>query len=339
MLRSPALLSVWCVWALCLTAGWLRPASGWIANGPSGYIVSTDLLINGTVSVVQASSSGAAVDLLVSIQQLQAQLSSQQQYVLDVINNVEQQIGTLQTQVGTLQAQLTQAQLTLAPGFTAYFSPGSGTYTVPTSSSGTYPLYLRVRMTGAGGGGSAVWESDNYMGGGAGGETTFGALVAYGGYGGGASEFGCPGGAGGGAGLLYGFDGSYLAYSGNTGEGGQWENVGSGGVYVELSGGQGATSMFGFSASTSNYQGGAGAQFGGGGAGACASVRPNDGDVSTGGGGGSGGYIEAYVYNPSGAYSWAVGSGGASGTGPDYPVDCNGLGGAAGAIIVEAFWH
>jgi len=61
--------------------------AGWVASGPSGYLVSTNMLVNGSVSVVNSTSS-QPIDLLQSIVQIQ------------------QQLNTLSAQLNTLSAQL-----------------------------------------------------------------------------------------------------------------------------------------------------------------------------------------------------------------------------------------
>lgn len=84
-----------------------------IASSPLGYLVSEDLVVNGSVSIV--SSMSQTVNLYESIQQLQAQL------------------GVLQMTVATQQAQLAaQTQLLAIPPTIQIFVYGTGTYSTPT---------------------------------------------------------------------------------------------------------------------------------------------------------------------------------------------------------------
>ena len=77
------------------------------------------------------------------------------------------------------------------------------------------------------------------------------------------------------------------------------------------------------------------ANTGGGGSGAGnGGIAAND---FAGGGGGAGGYVDAWIANPSSTYSYAVGSGGSAGA-----AGTNGRAagaGAAGIIIVEEYYQ
>ncbi|MDR3570924.1 MAG: hypothetical protein P4L81_01855 [Candidatus Pacebacteria bacterium] len=86
-------------------------------------------------------------------------------------------------------------QVTLADGSQVYTSPGTYTFTVPSSYNS-----LTVQVWGAGGGGAGGYSSDLY--GQSGGTSAFGGVTAYGGAGGGGAVNATPGtfGAGGSAG-------------------------------------------------------------------------------------------------------------------------------------------
>lgn len=205
------------------------------------------------------------------------------------------------------------------------FTSSTGTYTLPT---GPAPIYIKVKMCGAGGGGSG--GSNNA--GSAGGNSTFGTtlLVANGGSGG-------PGNAG------------------NTGGAGGTASLGAAiGVAVtgQAGGGAGTTTA---SAAKYSGTGGSSALFGGGGPAKGQNNEPGvDGVTNTGGGGsggvgddsplaqagvggGAGGCVDAIINSPTTTYSYAVGAGGAGGA-TDGSTGAGGAG-AAGIIVVEEHYQ
>ena len=182
------------------------------------------------------------------------------------------------------------------------FTSGSGTYLTPANV-----LYLKIKMTGGGGGGGGSGSASGTSAG-DGGTTTFGSslLTATGGIKGARDS---AGGAGGSATINSPAIGTALSGgfgSGAMGLGGTAGIValagGAGGNNVLGGGGGGGNSSAAGVAGTVNTGGG------GGGAGCTGSALQ-----ITASGGGAGGYIEAIIPNPSSTYSYAVGSGGASG--------------------------
>lgn len=188
-------------------------------------------------------------------------------------------------------------------------------------------LYIRVRMTGAGGGGGASGTTGSPTAGGTGGNTTFGTtlLVANGGIGAthGTGAAGGFGGAGGTASLGSGPYGIAL-----TGAAGGSSNV--------TSGSQGQPGPCGAS---SHFMGGGG----GGGGGASGTSAPTNSGAggggaggptgsAAGGGGGAGGFVDATISDPSFTYSYAVGGGGSAGSAGG---GNGGSGGAGGSGLIE----
>lgn len=211
------------------------------------------------------------------------------------------------------------------------FTSGSGTYTVPTSPR--TPLYLRVRMVGAGGGGAGGGQA-NAGSGTTGSATTFGSsyLTASGGTGS-PWSLGSSSGAIGGIGTLAagvrgfaitGASGNSAGYSANTAT--QLHGVAGGNSFFGGAGGGGKQSSVGMDGIACTGGGGGGG--GGGSAG---------GNNSPGGGGGAGGYVEAIVPSPSATYSYAIGTGGTAGG-----AGTNGYAGGAGGtgcLIIDEFYQ
>ena len=206
---------------------------------------------------------------------------------------------------------------------TIVYASGSGTYTVPANAK-----YLYIKMVGGGGGGAG---GNNGGVGGNGGNTTFGSSFLT---------------AGGGT-------GGVTAANGLVGYGGT-ATIGAGATGISLTGGQGGAGT-GQGATTTGYQvasSGGNSAFGGGAGGqenqAGANGAANTGAggaggasggtiANVGGGGGAGGYIEAYITTSLAAsYSVAIGAGGTGGTAGTSAFA--GGTGAAGLIIVTAFF-
>lgn len=186
------------------------------------------------------------------------------------------------------------------------FSSGSGSYTAPAGV-----VYLKVKLVGGGGGGGTSGTSaSGVTAATAGAQTYFGAslLVANGVNGGGYGGTGSGAGGGGGVSINSPAYGTGIV----GGQGGAYSRNYS--VSIGVPGGAGGVSGFG--------QGGPGGTpdangvtpvantGGGGGGGGCNTATSN----FSGPGGGAGGYIEAIVPNPSGSYSYSVGTGGVGST-------------------------
>jgi hypothetical protein len=209
---------------------------------------------------------------------------------------------------------------------TVITATGAGTYTTPTVN-GELPLYIRVRMVGAGGG-----AGGNGTGGGngtAGGNTTFnaGAFTANGG----ANGVNNP------------TDGAFPA--GGTASGGS----------INLTGQDGGSALNGAAASSFGPEGGA-SFFAGAGQllihSSTAADAANAAKANTGSGGGcggtsaavvqanagaAGGYCEGIITSPAASYSYsngAKGTGGSAGTSGSA-----GGNGGDGIIIIEAYWQ
>ncbi len=197
------------------------------------------------------------------------------------------------------------------------FTSGSGTYTTPAGVN-----RIRVKMVGGGSGGGTSSGASS-----AGGTSTFGTSLLT-----------CNGGA------ACSPPGSYAAFGGSA-------TISAPAVGIAVVGGAGHyTNVTQASSGTAGGQGGDAPYFGGGGpsAGGVAGVV---GSANTGGGGGgggtsavvpngnggaSGGFIDAWIWNPSATYAYAVGAGsngGAAGTS-----GFAGGNGAAGVIEVEEFY-
>ena len=213
------------------------------------------------------------------------------------------------------------------------YNGASGTYTTP---SNPQPLYLRVRLVGAGGGGGGPSTGTAGMSGIAGGTAHFGPFTAGGGGGGLFSSNGNAGGAGGLVSVTA-YSGYYLAFNGEAGEGGSWFN--SQQASASITGGLGGSSQFG-GGGASAYGSTHGAGFGAGGAGGCAGEHSGVSFVESGAGGGAGGYVEAIIWNPAASYSWAAPLGGAGGTNTQLGVyACSGTAGGSAFIAVEAHYQ
>jgi hypothetical protein len=232
--------------------------------------------------------------------------------------------ATTQPSTDTTSAKVATQASTVALISAAFMQPtiylsGSGTYTPP---AGTY--LLRVRMVGGGGGGGGGAAAATPGGNAA--NTTFGTglLVAGGGIGG---QVNTPnGGSGGSASIGAGATGIALT--------GGWGNTSVGGSAG--TGGNGAASPFGGQGSgggSTNWGAGTAGianTGGGGGGGGSPAASPFGGT-----GGGAGGYVEAFILNPSGTYSYSVGVGGSAGV-----LGTGGSAGGAGGsgiIIIEAY--
>jgi hypothetical protein len=299
-----------------------------VANGPTGYIFSDSLLVNGSISVLQNAATGSMVDLLSQINKVDS----------DLLAQLAQVNSNLQAQINTLTSMLASGPLP-----TWFYTAGtSGTYTVPTNTLGQLPLYLHVRLVGAGGGGGGpsqdTADDNEYSSGGSGGSTVFGPYTGYGGAGGTPATYGTYGGAGGGVSIPSPrFDFNTFAWTGQSGQGGQWVDTAN--EDGDIQGGLGAVSYLGGQPSTSAWDSTNGPWFGGGGGGACASAQGNPDKVSSGGGGGAGGYVETFYYYPPATISWSVGAGGSAGADNAGGQFCSGLQGGSGAIWVTAYWH
>ncbi len=204
-------------------------------------------------------------------------------------------------------------------------SGGSGDATL-TFHAVRAPLYLKVKLVGAGGGGAGGGSGGGI--GGTGGTTTFGTtlLSAVGGTGGGAVTI-YSGGAGGTASLGTGPFG--IALTGGTGSGADEANLNYG------AGGSGASTPFG-------GQGGGGGEDSAGnaaavntGAGGGGGGSSNGASHNNGGGGGAGGFIDAMIASPLATYDYAVGAAGTAGTAG---AKAGGAGGS-GIIIVEEHYQ
>ncbi len=210
------------------------------------------------------------------------------------------------------------------------------TYTRPSSPA---PLYIKVTVVGAGGGGSGGGQVSGGEGsaGADGTATTFGSslLTANGGTGAPATSTGgsSPGGTATISAPAYG-----VAIQGSAGSSGASATTGTslppsgnGGASILGGAGTGASPHADFGTTTAN----AVANTGSGGAGGKSSGA--GGQTLVGGnGGGSGGFLEAVIPNPSSSYSYAIGTGGTGGV-----AGTNGTAGGNGAdgiIIVEEFY-
>jgi hypothetical protein len=209
-----------------------------------------------------------------------------------------------------------QAKINTTPTVQKFLT-GSGTYTLPNSP--TTPLYIRVRMSGAGGGGGGI---SGAIQGSTGGSSTFGTFTAIGGTGG--TSLSSIGGAGGVGGTCIAVGAVGLVVDG--GDGGSGE---SGLASPFPSGGSGGSNPLGGSGrgATVGAPGAGKANTGAGGGGA---QGANNG-LAGSGGGGAGGYMDIIISSPAVSYSYAVGAGGANGAG-------GGAAGADGIIIVEEYY-
>jgi|GEM_PF-1840298 len=227
----------------------------------------------------------------------------------------------------------------LAPTQQVFSTPGSGSYTLPTSPR--QPLYLRVQMCGGGGGGQGSANSGDGVDGGNGGNTTFGpGLTARGGTGGTITSGGGPGGT---CTTTIGYG---QKYTGQTGGTNNLLTLDSGfaahpyQMQTYLVGGNGGSSLF---AGGGNGAGGpldlaAIPNTGGGGAGAWVAIDSlTNLYCEAGTGGGGGGYLDFII--PAANYSWTLGAGGTAG-GAGIGVGAQPAGaGASGVIIVTEYYQ
>lgn len=227
---------------------------------------------------------------------------------------------------GTVTYPKLSASSVFAPfSTTVLTTPGTSTYVVP--GIGTRPpLYLIVKMVGAGGGGSGASASTPSTGTNANFPTTFGGILTAGG---GTAALGSYVGGNGGTNSISAPALQIVSVVGGTGAGGSDSSGGftpgpsGGNSYFGGAGGGGSDGNPGRAAAPNSGGGG-----GAGGAGVTGVV---------GAGGGAGGYVEAMIPNPSvgASYSYTIGSGGSGGSGS---VSTGGAG-ANGQIIVEAHWQ
>jgi hypothetical protein len=215
--------------------------------------------------------------------------------------------GTLTKATGTGDATITYSA-----------EAANGTYVLP---SGPAPLYLRIRMIGAGGGGGATINASAAT---TGGNTTFGSsfLTANGGTGGAGVATVQPAG---GTATITGLVG--IAMTGSPPQLVQLQ------ASTSTPGGTGASSPLG-GAGIGGTPGAiagtaavANSGSGGGGSGGTAGNAP-------GTGGAAGGYIDVIVTSPSSTYIFNVGAGGAGATG----TPAGGKGGS-GVIYVEEYYQ
>lgn len=221
--------------------------------------------------------------------------------------------------------QVSRVNLPVLPTVTRFLS-GSGNYTAPAGVT-----HIKVRMVGGGGGGGGSGTAGSGAGT-AGGNTTFGSslLTANGG------NFGtrgsqAPNGAGGTA-TVNAPAVTIVAATGSNG--GEACNMNTANLFVQ--GGYGGPSAFGGSGGAAYAEGGQNGATNTGSGGAGGGSSSGAGTVC-GGGGGAGGYLEAFIANPSGAYAYSVGaagSGGAAGTGGFI-----GGAGGSGIIIIEEYYQ
>lgn len=203
------------------------------------------------------------------------------------------------------------------------FTSGSGTYTTPSSPA---PLYIKVRMLGAGGGGGGSGTTSGAAGS-AGAATTFGSgLLSAGG--GSSGARGAVGGAGGTASL-----GAAIGTALSGGGGGIATAYAGAFNTTILVGGYGANSALGNGASGGSglitlSGDSAGANSGGGGGGGGPDLANN---CQSGSGGGSGAFVDAIITSPAATYAYVVGAGGSGqAAGTD-----GGPGGSGGSGYIE----
>jgi hypothetical protein len=234
------------------------------------------------------------------------------------------------------------AKAAKAPQFNLY-GVGSSVYTTPTNPK---PLYLRIRLQGAGGGGSAPGAEycsecleDGRAAGQAGNVSTFGPSsnpTQFSVYGGGGGLTGTSGGAGGNI-VRGAYTGYYLGFNGSPGDGGEYVDTPAGDLSID--GGAGGVPYFGGGSVSSFYDQDNPTVYGGGGAGGCASATTGETSTVSGSGGGSGAYVEITLTAPLAAsYDIKVGAGGAGGRNT-ITNDCNGSPGSSGLGIIEAYFQ
>jgi hypothetical protein len=203
------------------------------------------------------------------------------------------------------------------------FTSGSGTYTTPAGVN-----RIRVRMVGGGGGGAGGGTA-SWGAGGSGGTSTFGSSLLTAGGGSPGINY-ASGGGGGGATVsspavgvaVTGSNGTYGEFSSNV----SYSRGGDGGNAPFFAGGAAGGSAGGSAGVVVTNSGG------GGGGGSTASIASS----GAGTGGGSGSYLDAWIWNPSSTYAYAVGAAGSAGAAGTSGFA--GSAGAAGRIIVEEFY-
>lgn len=219
--------------------------------------------------------------------------------------------------------------LEAGPAITTVTATGSGVYNVPAGAK-----WLRVRMTGAGGGGGSSGTSGGgNVNGSDGNNTTWavhsGSIFVTAGLGG--RGFGGGNSAAGGAGGTNTISAPAIAVANIAG--GLGHTSGPDSAQANQSGGMGGANPFG-GAGYSTYagaNGGAGqTNTGAGGAGAS-----TGGSAYAGIGAGAGGYVEFIIQSPSASYDYVLGAGGAGGA--TNSGGFTGGAGAAGIIIIEAY--
>ncbi len=220
------------------------------------------------------------------------------------------------------------------------FLTGSGTYTLPTSPRA--PLYIKVIMSGAGGGGGASYGFGNASSfapnGTAGGSTTFGPnLTCNGGSGGnGADNNDSYASAPGGSYSVTSVSNQYVLFATNGSSGG-------GGLITAQTnanaiGGAGGTNPLGCGCPGAPFAaGGISALPNTGAGGSGAGPNSNQAFQFGGAGAGAGSYIEVIIGSPSSTYSYSVGSAGAGGASSGATSYSGGDGGS-GIIIVEEYY-
>jgi hypothetical protein len=217
-----------------------------------------------------------------------------------------------------------RSNILYAPQITVITASGAGTYTTPTVN-GELPIYLRIRMAGAGGG--AGGSGTGGTNGNAGGNTTFGGVFTANGGNPGVNSptdgvFPTGGAASGGSINQSGQDGGSFFNTGSSffaAPGGNSFFSGAGQFMIHTNTNAAAAN----SAKANTGSGGA--------AGGTSAV------VVYASGGASGAYCEGIITSPVSSYSYtngAKGTGGNAGTS-----GTAGGNGADGIIIIEAYWQ
>ena len=211
------------------------------------------------------------------------------------------------------------SSIATAPTVQRLLSGTGATYNTPAGCK-----MLKVRMVGGGGGGRSSGTAGQVSGG-SGGNTTFGSSLLIANGGSGNTGNAVPGGS-------VTVNSPAIAIVAVSGAGGE---AGSDSGSLTIRSGSGGNSYFGGAGAavvvTTPGQAAA-ANSGSGGSGGGITTASG----VTGGGGGAGGYIEAWIHNPSSTYTYTIGSGGTgggAGTG-----GAAGGAGAAGIIIVEEYY-
>lgn len=208
-----------------------------------------------------------------------------------------------------------------APAASGTLTKATGTGdSILTFSKVNIPLYLGVKMVGAGGGGAGAGTT-GYGPGGNGGNTTVGGslLTANGGNGGtvygGVGQSGAVGGT---ASIASPAIGNAVA-----GSGGSSGFTGNNGPVNGGNSAFGGAGRSGGAAATNSGSGGGGANGSGS-------------SAFSGGSGAAGGYIDAIIQNPSATYSYAIGAAGTAGT-AGTSGNAGGVGGSGVIIVTELY--